>query len=310
MRLDISALSYSAHQGKGAALWKAQQGQKPKSFWLHTMQWACLPPASSLHLFWNTPSGSQQVPEHWNTTSFQQHFHLKFESNKSCKIPPSCRAGPHLPVNSHIHAIQWGNKPLPSKVRGSGSYFIYQRYSRKAYVKAVEELDSVQLRGTLQCLRQELSPGCVKQMIQQHQIPRSAHVTQHMPSLPTTTTGTFHNPKEQRAPHRTAARAQPKCPVTGQPFGFTRLQSSPAPKHPCLPSHSTQSLCFPLWPSCTSAWVKSHLRRTRQTQHTAGALVRLSCFTAVNNSQLEGDPPDRQVWPPLPGTPPETCHLY
>lgn len=37
-------------------------------------------PASSLHVFWITPSGSQQVPEHWNTTSFQQFSPLKATS--------------------------------------------------------------------------------------------------------------------------------------------------------------------------------------------------------------------------------------
>lgn len=52
-----------------------------------------------------------------------------------------------------------------------------------------------------------------------------------------------------RVPHITAVRAQPRCPVTGQPFSFTRLQSSPTPEQLCLPSHGTQSLCFPLWPS-------------------------------------------------------------
>lgn len=52
-----------------------------------------------------------------------------------------------------------------------------------------------------------------------------------------------------RAPHITAARAQPRCPVTGHPFAVTRLQTPPTPEQLCSPSHGTQSLCFPLWPS-------------------------------------------------------------
>lgn len=312
MRLETPALSYSAHQSKEAALWKAQQGQKPKSSWLHTMQWACLPPASSLYLFWNTPSGSHQVAEHWNTASFQQHFHLKFESNKSCQIPPWCRDGPHLPVNSHIHAIQWGNKPLPSELRGSGSYFIYQGYPSKAYAKAMEELGS-------------LSSWEVHCNVSGRSFPQDvwSRWFNHIKFLVLPTwlntcplflqqqQGPFTIPRSNTCP--TQGCGQGSAPVSCHratfQFHSPAVITNSTTALFTFPQH-TQSLCFPLWPSCTPAWVKSPLRRTRQTQHTTGALVRLSCFAVVNNSQLEGDPPDRQVWPLLPGTPPEICHLH
>lgn len=142
MRLETPALSYSAHQGKEAALWKAQQGQKPKSFWLHAMQLAFLPPASSF-LFWNTPSGSQQVPEHLNTTSFQQHFHLKFESTSPVKYL-HC-AGMVLICQWILASMQSSEETSHSKVRWEDQkrYLIYQVYPRKAYVRAMEEPDSL-----------------------------------------------------------------------------------------------------------------------------------------------------------------------
>lgn len=73
---------------------------------------------------------------------------------------------------------------------------------------------------------------------------------QHMPSVLTTTTGTFHNPNEQHVYRLllTESRLSPSVLSQGNPFGFTHLQSSWTSEQPCLPSRGKQNLRVSLWP--------------------------------------------------------------
>lgn len=216
-------------------------------------------------------------PEHWNTPSFQQFSPPKLKATiftSSLKATSPVKylhgAGMVLIRQGILASMQSREETSHSKVQWEDqeSYFIYQVYPRKAYVKAKEELDSLS-SWEAHCnvsgrsfpqdvwnrwfnhIKFLVLPTWLKTcplFLQQQQVPFT---------IPRNSTCTTHHCSQGSG-------------LTGQPFSFTLLQSSP--QQLCLPSHGTQSLCFPLWPSCTSAWVRSHLGRTGQTQHTTGAL--------------------------------------
>lgn len=107
------------------------------------MQLALLPPASSLHIFWNTPPGSQQVPEHWIQPAFNNIFTSSLKATSPVKYLH--RAGMVLICQWILTSMQSSEETRHSKVswEDQESYFISQVYPRKAYAKAMEELDSL-----------------------------------------------------------------------------------------------------------------------------------------------------------------------
>lgn len=152
------------------------------------------------------PGISSRSPLGAWTARIQLAFNNMFTSSlkATSAIKYLHRAGTVLICQWILTPMRSGEETGDSSIRWEylKSYLIPQVFPRKAYVKAVEELNSLSSWEVRRNVSGRSSPQDVwNRWFNHFKFLELVMWLQHMPSLLTTTTGTFHNPNEQHVYH-------------------------------------------------------------------------------------------------------------